>query len=1009
MKYAKLLVIFLTVAIFAVLGAQGGGIAHAQSALPIPDNFKAVNGPNAGEAILTWDAVAGANFYRVGWITVEEAKQAIANQADIYNDYVFVDISGATAYTAAGLSPGTEYYFTVGSLRERFGQAVESNIVRLTLNASGAACPICPTCPTAGTPPGTQPLPVTPVGGDYDADDDGLIEIRSLAQLDAIRYDLDGSGSENDAYVAAFPGAAEGMGCPSSGCSGYELANNLDFDTNRNGQADPGDAYWNGGNGWRPIGTYRSYYYAEFDGNNHTISNLYISRTARDQVGLFGAFRWGGSIRQLRLVAVNVTGHNDVGGLVGYMQGSSSITNSYVTGDVIGNQDIGGLVGENNAAITDSYANSIVSGTTSAGGLVGAHHSGTIARSYSDGEVNTSGDNAGSLVGYSSGTINGSYAIGDVFAVGNSAGGLVGYSSGIINGSYATGAVTGSGWRVGGLVGNNYNGTINGSYATASVTGVHGSVGGLVGAHWYGKINSSYAIGSVTGNVDSAGIGGLVGTTNSRGRDVGGPITLSYWNTETTGQLTSAGSAGSAGKTTNQLQAPTRNAGIYAGWSASWWDFGTSSQYPVLKYGGLSVALQRGAAPSSSAPVPTAPAETDRAALVALYNATSGANWENIPDNEKWLINDPHSSIGDWHGVTTNDDGRVIELRLSGRRLHGEIPTALGELTELTHLDLSANHWSCGVLGRSTCGGLTGSIPLELGQLTNLTHLDLSENENRTFGQSPSGGLTGEIPVELKDLAQLMHLNLSNNSLDGAIPYELGNLTNLDYLDLSDNKLSGYIEAVLRGNFINTLDVKVYGNSWSGPYASYWEDFDGEIEPMQEITISEQSDLASTLGLAAGKKVGKVAFKQISKRTSNKAAAIIVKVSIGAARGYTVVSFVSLIVFEHDTIGGIAQGLSESAGLELIGRQIFRNQISTALNVIAHDHNCFVNPSGKHCFILLELQDFCVNPVLGMQHPVCNYGFQYIYTSGDNCLDGGNVDNRNCRALRYILREVIPS
>ena len=54
---------------------------------------------------------------------------------------------------------------------------------------------------------------------DYDGDDNGLIEIKWLEQLNAIRWDSDGDGIVNEggneeAYWAAFPGAVEGMGCP---------------------------------------------------------------------------------------------------------------------------------------------------------------------------------------------------------------------------------------------------------------------------------------------------------------------------------------------------------------------------------------------------------------------------------------------------------------------------------------------------------------------------------------------------------------------------------------------------------------------------------------------------------------------------------------------------------------------------------------------------------------------------------------------------------------------------
>ena len=70
--------------------------------------------------------------------------------------------------------------------------------------------------------------------GDYDIDDDRLIEIANLEQLDAVRYDLNGDGipdlnnGEAD-YFRAFPGATSRLGCPAGGCEGYELTRSLDF------------------------------------------------------------------------------------------------------------------------------------------------------------------------------------------------------------------------------------------------------------------------------------------------------------------------------------------------------------------------------------------------------------------------------------------------------------------------------------------------------------------------------------------------------------------------------------------------------------------------------------------------------------------------------------------------------------------------------------------------------------------------------------------------------------
>ena len=101
---------------------------------------------------------------------------------------------------------------------------------------------------------------------------------------------------------------------------------------------------------------------------------------------------------------------------------------------------------------------------------------------------------------------------------------------------------------------------------------------------------------------------------------------------------------------------------------------------------------------ASAAPAPGSPA-TDREILVTLYNELDGPNWET---NENWLSDTP---VGEWSGVTTNDNGRVTGLHLSYKRLAGNIPPALGDLASLEGLYLSGNQ-------------LTGNIPPELGNLS---------------------------------------------------------------------------------------------------------------------------------------------------------------------------------------------------------------------------------------------------------------------------------------------------
>ena len=130
----------------------------------------------------------------------------------------------------------------------------------------------------------TQVFDVTLRAGtrDHDVDDDNLIEVATLAQLDAMRHDLDGDGLPADwgPYYAAFAEGALDMGCPDA-CEGYELTADLDFDTNGSGGADAGDTFWNGGAGWEPIGSDSDPFAATFAKAAGTSSRTCSSTGAR--------------------------------------------------------------------------------------------------------------------------------------------------------------------------------------------------------------------------------------------------------------------------------------------------------------------------------------------------------------------------------------------------------------------------------------------------------------------------------------------------------------------------------------------------------------------------------------------------------------------------------------------------------------------------------------------------------------------------------------------------------
>ena len=237
---------------------------------------------------------------------------------------------------------------------------------------------------------------------DYDKDDDGLIEVSTLEKLNAIRYDLDGDGTVDDApnenaYALAFRDAASGMGCPPSGCMGYELIKDLDFNNGYSYASGTVNTTWTTGNGWEPIGNNSDRFTGIFHGGGHTLSNLFIDRA--NNAGLFGFST--GTIKNVGLVDVNISGSGYyVGGLVGRTDGE--VSNCYVTGQVKSTGWAGGLVGENRNTIRTSYARVSIDDTKDGGGLVGVNY-GTLLSCYARGSVNTS-NHAGGLIAWNAGS-----------------------------------------------------------------------------------------------------------------------------------------------------------------------------------------------------------------------------------------------------------------------------------------------------------------------------------------------------------------------------------------------------------------------------------------------------------------------------------------------------------------------------------------------------------------------------------------------------------------------------
>ena len=412
----------------------------------------------------------------------------------------------------------------------------------------------------------------TPV--DYDDDNDNLVDIRNLAQLDAMRHDLDGNGAPtaggHGAYFAAFPNAVAGMGCAAT-CAGYELRNDLDFDTSGDGDVDADDDYPN----WTPIPVYSPNlaapsFQTTFRGNGHVIDKLTVRRpttppgnTVTRGAGLFGIIGAGGRIESLGVVdaSVEAAGGDHAGIITAELRGGRIVA-CYSTGSVSAVDYVGGLVG----------------------------------RTYSQGAK----DRARIVASYSTATV----------------------------------SADSRGWQPGA-----------------------GNAAGLVGRHLNGVILASYAAGPVSSQADPR----YSGTPGGQGLSSGvftlvshfvGAVRDSYWDTEATGQTTTyatsqAGDGGDpgtgvatmdGGQTTAALKSPTGYTGIYASWNIDLdgddapddpWDFGASSEYPSLKWGGHDPARQFALLPDEPQEASSVPTDvrtqTTAQGLVVTWRAAAGA------------------------------------------------------------------------------------------------------------------------------------------------------------------------------------------------------------------------------------------------------------------------------------------------------------------------------------------------------------------------------------------------
>ena len=400
---------------------------------------------------------------------------------------------------------------------------------------------------------------------DHDDDNDGLIEITTIEDLQGMR----------DAVTAASLAARAGCGY-TAGCRGYELAGDLDFTAASSYAAGRVDSGFRSGTGWVPLPRWSELI---FNGNNHTISNLYI-RAAKPSAGLFSVVSGDGAVCNLQLDAVDVSGADYTGALAGrnVNAGTGRLGTIYNVGvnggSVTGAQNVGGLTGYNSGFIVHSHSLARVESTHEPNSL--GVTSFLYDHAYAGGLV---GENAGtSDARFLDGIIRYSYAGGEVTARANMAGGLVGYMFfGTLEDSFAMGAVN-AGIKDAGPVGNVSN------------------AGGLVGESVASRIARVFSVGAVTaaGNYTGGAFGVRADTNPDPTFPRSGSVDDIYWNTQSSGLTIGNGTSSNPYSiqfdaqwprpvTTADLSSPASS--MFQNWSTVVWDFtnAASTGYPGIR------------------------------------------------------------------------------------------------------------------------------------------------------------------------------------------------------------------------------------------------------------------------------------------------------------------------------------------------------------------------------------------------------------------------------------------
>ena len=246
---------------------------------------------------------------------------------------------------------------------------------------------------------------------------------------------------------------------------------------------------------------------------------------------------------------------------------------------------------------------------------------------------------------------------------------------------------------------------------------------------------------------------------------------------------------------------------------------------------------------------------SDQEILVKIYEAMNGPEWQGT-EGDNWLSDKP---VGEWEGVKTNDEGRVIALRIAGDNVRGLFPAEMGGLTELEQLFISSR--DCDV---------PNVIPAEIGELTKLKSLSITVHTRKqdkpvlpdlstlvNLEKLYLKGFGGAIPENIAQLSKLQILGL--HGFEGKIPESICELTDLIELSITmpnqpEGGVPDCIGSLGKLTFLNIdFSIGIAGGK-KEPIAKFPE----SIWDLSNLENLSMTSLSSSGGPIPGDKVAKM-------------------------------------------------------------------------------------------------------------------------------------------------------